>query len=238
MPHEKGNRYQAYVLGLYRLDNHPKGFLSPDQYAKRWGGTMSAQKIKDDLVRGKIPKRWCIRKPYGNKGLFKAMVHWDSTVNQYALSLAPELRPSGFDPKATFKPVNGPEWVPPMPHEVEDQEEESRRPQKMSIGKISTLDEADLQIKKLKILREQADLMLANNRTVLMGDVVSATKAWGVEIRGAWLSAKNRMKNMLPTCKTAQECDKILEEGFQDVWEKLGSPPDLRDGEDQTYGPN
>lgn len=239
MSHVSAKDWQAFVLGLYRLDKPPNGFLSPDKYAKRWGGTMSQQKIKDDLSRGKIPKRWAIQQRYGKQGKTKALIHWDSTVNQYALNLPPELRPSGFDPKKTFRPFNGPEWVPPMPHEVADQEIKGNgKPQKLSIGGIDNLEEAKLQVEKLKILKMQAEIMEANNKTIRMDDVISAVTAWGVEVRGAWLSAKNRMKGELASCKTQQECDKVLENGFKGVWDILGSPPDMTDGESEAYGSN
>jgi hypothetical protein len=223
MSHIKPKDYQVFVLGLYRLDNSPDGFLSPDQYAKRWGGTMSAQKIKDDLSRGKIPKRWAIRKPFGKKGQFKALIHWDSTVNQYALNLAPELRPSGFDPKETFRPINGPEWVPPMPHEVED-EEIRELDDLANLPQVSTLDEAKLRVEQLKIMKMQAEIRLANNQMIWVDDMVAAGRQMGVELRASLMASKNRMKSELAACNTVQGCDKILENGLREALEIISNP--------------
>lgn len=228
MSHVSARDWDLFVSTLQEIEKVLPVFLSPDQYAKRWGGKMSQQKIKDDLVKGKIPKRLAVKKQFGKKGRFKALINWDLTVDSYALNLAPELRPSGFDSKKKFRPIGGGDWSPLLPHEADIASQDTGvRDKKLNIGNIRSLEDAKLQVEKLKILKMQSEIMMSNNKTILIQDVKVAVASWGVEIRGAWMSVKNRMKNDLANCNTPQGCDKILENGFSEVWDVLKSPPSI-----------
>lgn len=227
--------WTAFVSGLYKLDKPHKGFITLSAFKKRWGGR-SRQNLKDDLVAGKIPKRWCVRKPYGQKGGYQVLIHWDSVVNQYALALPAEHRPSGFDPKETFRPINGPEWIPPMPHELED--EEIREADKLSsLPQVSTLDEAKLRVEQLKIMKMQAEIRLANNQMIWVEDMVAAGRQMGVELRASLMASKNRMKSQLAACSDVHGCDKILEEGLREALEIIDNPP-VPNGQTEDHDPN
>ena len=214
--------WSAFVSSLYRVDKPPKGFLTLSEFKRRFGGR-TQQLIKDDMISGKIPRRWCIREPWGQKGEFRVRIHWDSVVNQYAMALPAEHRPSGFDPSETFRPINGPEWIPPMPHELE--EEEVREADELAnLPQVNTLDEARLRVEQLKIMKMQAEIRLANNQTIWVEDMIAAGRQWGVELRAALLASKNRMKSQLAACGSVQGCDKILENGLRDALDPKTQP--------------
>jgi len=213
---------QAFHRKLFRVFDKPPGYLTGLEYAERMGCSLAS--IMAWAKKGRIPYKYMVSVKKRRQNKQYLAIDWNATIYDLIMDQRQAYRPKDFkeNKERTYKPLDAPKWERPSKDIEALPDTPLYGKTGGKVGEILDLSDAKLRSEKLKIEKQEFELMHARNEVIEMSLVVQERAESAVAVRVAVQAAIQRLAPLLAAESDPREVKKILLDQLNGALKSLG----------------